>query len=76
MARSTADFASTTSMIEGRLRFRIASRFGEDPEAAFLFSVIPWMDCLCRSKERGRGEEGREYDGWRMTHRLSPDRPP
>lgn len=42
MARSTADFASTTSMIEARLRFRIASRLSDDPEAAFfLSSVIP-----------------------------------
>lgn len=42
MARSTADFASTTSMIEARLRVRTASTAGEDPEAAFiLFSTIP-----------------------------------
>ena len=41
MARSTADFASTTSMVEGRLRLRTASMPGEDPDAAlFLLSAI------------------------------------
>ena len=38
MARSTADFASTTSMIEARLRVRTASMPGEAP--FLLFSVI------------------------------------
>jgi len=65
VARSTADFASTTSMTEGRLRLRTASRCCDDPEAAFLlFSVIP-LDGLSTwiwGGER-KEEEGGEYDG-------------
>ena len=69
VARSTADFASTTSMTEARLLVRTASMLGEDTEAVFiLFSAIP-LDGISMLISKGRRKERGGKGGGRGSGR-------